>query len=353
MKTLRIATILVATFFFLIGQTSNVMANSDGEKVLLEKSFEVNNTANLEVDHEFGKVICRNWDKNEIAVKVTAKWKSSDESRIQKMIDKVILDVHGDRSEVVVRCKPGHKHSNGNNSLSLIVEIQMPKSISLELSQKFGFALIETVDGPADISSEYGSLQVSELNNAQNNISIEFGEGKVKHLTAGDVDISYSEFKLETAGKVSLNSEFSNISISQKVKSLSVDLEGGNLTIEKVGDLTLEAQYSNTEIDELYNSLSLESEYGGVEINYVSPNFTSISIENEFGSVDVTIDEAASYTFEAESEYGDINYPEKLATFSYKKRTSSGFSGQGKIGKGEPKSTVSIESHYGSVSISN
>lgn len=229
----------------------------------------------------------------------------------------------------------------------------MPKSISLELSQKFGFALVETVDGPTDISSEYGSLQISELNNTQNSINVEFGEGNVKHLTAGDVDISYSEFKLETAGKVSLNSEFSNISISQKVKTLSVDLEGGNMTINKVEKLTLESQYSNTEIDELYSLLSLESEYGGVEINYVSPNFTSISIENSFGSVELTIDEDASYTFEAESEYGSINYPEKMATFSYKKSTSSGFSGQGKIGKGEPKSTVSIESSYGSVSISN
>ncbi|RLD44442.1 MAG: hypothetical protein DRI89_03150 [Bacteroidetes bacterium] len=353
MKTLRIATILVATLFFVIGQTTDVLAINDGERVLSEKSFEVNSTANLEVDHEFGKVICINWDKDVIAVKVTAKWKSSDESRIQKMIDKVELDVHGDRSEVVVHCKPGHKHSNGNNSLSLIVEIQMPKSISLELSQKFGFALIETVDGPADISSEYGSLQINELNNAQNDISIEFGNGSIKHLTAGDVDISYSEFKLETAGKVSLNSEFSNITVSQKAKTLSIELEGGNLTVKKVGELTLEAEYSNTEIDELYNSLSLESEYGGVEINYVSPNFTSISIENDFGSVDLTIDEKASYIFEAKSEYGDINYPEKSATFSYKKSTSNGFTGQGKIGKGEPKSTVSIESNYGSVSISN
>jgi len=353
MKTLRIATILAATLFFVVGQSANVLAKKEGEKILLEKTFEVNADANLEVDHEFGKVICTNWDKDEIAVKITAKWKGSDESRIQKMIEKVEIDVRGDRSSVKVRCKPGHKHSNQNNTLSLILEIQMPRSISLELSQKFGFALVETVDGPADISSEYGSLQINELNNAQNDISIEFGNGSIKHLTAGDVDISYSEFNLETAGNISLNSEFSNITISQKVKILSIELEGGNLTIKKVGELTLEAEYSNTEIDELYTSLDLETQYGGVEINYVSPDFTSISIENNFGSVDLTIDDEASYTFEAESEYGDISYPEKSATFSYKKNTSSGFTGQGKIGKGEPKSTVSIESHYGSVSISN
>ena len=353
MKTLRIATILAATLFFILGQATNALANNEGEKVLLEKSFDVNANASLEIDHEFGKVICTNWNKDVIAVRVTAKWKTGDESKIQKMIDKVELDVHGDRNGVDIRCKPGHKHSNGNNSLSLVLEIQMPRSVSLELSQKFGFALIEIVDGPADISSEYGSLQITELNNAQNKINVEFGDGKIKHLTAGDVDISYSEFRLETAGNISLNSEFSNITISQKVKTLSMELEGGNLTLNKVGELILEAQYSNTEINEIITSLSLESEYGGVEINYVSPEFKSISIENDYGSVDVRIDEEASYTFEAESKYGDISYPEKSATFSYRKSTSTGFSGQGKIGKGEPKSSVSIENSFGSVSIKN
>jgi len=115
----------------------------------------------------------------------------------------------------------------------------------------------------------------------------------------------------------------------------------------------LEAQYSNIEIDELSNTLSLESEYGSVEIGYVPSGFESLSIENEFGSVDIVIDEAASFTFEAETEFGDIEFPDKNAEFSYKKKTSTDFSCQGVIGGGNPKSSVSVESNYGSVSISN
>jgi hypothetical protein len=353
MKTLRIATIIAATLFFVIGQTTNALAKKEGEKVLLEKTFDVNANASLEVDHEFGKVVCSNWDKDVIAIKVTAKWKAGDESQIQKMIDKVILDVHGDRNSVVVRCKPGHKHSKENNSMSLDIEIQMPKSISLELSQKFGFAFIETVDGPAVISSEYGSLQIGELNNTENKINVEFGDGSVKHLSAGNIKISYSEFKLETAGNISVRSEFSNITISQKAKSLSVELEGGNLTVNKVATLKLEAEYSNTEIDKLTRSADIETAYGGVNINYISPDFTTISIENEFGSVDLQIDESASYNFQAESEYGEIKFSEKNADLSYRKKTSSGSYFKGVIGKGEPQSEVNIESSYGSVSISN
>ena len=38
MKTLRIATILAATLFFILGQATDALANNEGEKVLLEKS---------------------------------------------------------------------------------------------------------------------------------------------------------------------------------------------------------------------------------------------------------------------------------------------------------------------------
>lgn len=353
MKTVRIATITVAMLFLIVGHTISARAGNDGEKVLLEKSFDINANAKLEIDHEFGEVICRNWDKNTISVRITAKYKAKSESQIQEMIDKVEMDVHGDKNNVVVHCRPGHKNSKGNSSLSLILEIQMPKTISLELSQKFGFAMVETIDGPTKISSEYGSIQLGELNNTNNKLQIEFGSGSVKHLTSGTVRIAYSDFELETAGTLSLESEYSNASISQKIKSLSADVEGGNLEINKIADLMLEAKYSNIEIDELSNSLSLETDYGSVEIDYVPPGFESLSIENEFGSVDIAIDEAAAYTFEAETEFGDIEFPDKNAEFSYKKKTSTSFSCQGSIGGSNPKSSVSIESNYGSVTISN
>lgn len=353
MKKVRIATTATTAILFFFILTSATMAQQDGKKVLLEKKIEIKSDARLIVDHEFGKVICTNWEQDAIAIKVTAKWKSGSDSHVQKIIDKVILDVHGDRNQVVAICKPGHKHGNGNNSFSLIMEIQAPVSIGLELEQKFGFALVETINGPADISSEYGSVQLGSLNNNQNKVDVEFGNGSADHITSGELNISYSEFELKTAGSIELNSEFSNTTITQKVKSLTAEVEGGNLTIDKIGDLNLDAQYTNIAIHALSNSLSMETEYGSVAVNYIAPDFESISIENEFGSVDLKIDQGASYRLSAESEFGDIQYPEENAHFSYKKRTAMEFECEGIIGGGDPKSVVSIESHYGSVRISN
>jgi hypothetical protein len=351
MKTIR--TTLTITLFFILGLAANAAAKQEGEKVIYEKTFDVNSDALLQVKHEFGKVICSNWEKEAISVKITAHWKVNKESNIQNMLDKVEMEVRGNRSEVFVSCRPGNRHSNEHNSLSLILEIRMPRSISLEMRQKFGSAFVESLDGPANLVSEYGTLQMEELNNNENKIRIEFGSGALQHLTAGKVKISYSSFELKTAGDLSLVSEYSDISISQKVKSLSVELTGGNLEVNKVAVLKLEAEYSNAEIDRLSDAATIESSYGGVDIRYVSPDFSTIEIENEFGSVDVNIDEAASYIFEAEAEYGEIHYPKKDADLSYQKRSNSENEFKGVIGKGEAKSKVSIESRYGSVNLSN
>jgi len=353
MKTSRIATFLTLSIFFFLGLTTQARPKIEGDKVLLEKTIEINADAVLRIEHEFGKVICSNWDRNAIGIKITAHWKVRSESSIPKMLDNIEMEVRGNKDEVVVRCRPGHKQNNDNNSLSLVLEIQMPKSISLELEQKFGSAFIETVDGPTIVSSEYGSLQMTALNNVENKVSVEFGSGSVQHLTAGKLKISYSEFELKTAGNISVASEYSSISISQKVKKLSVELEGGSLSVNKVADLQLEAEYSNADIDKLSHSAAIETGYGGVSINYVSPGFSSIDIENEFGSVDIRIDESASYSFVAESEYGEVSYPKRNAKLSYQKRTNSESYFKGIIGKGNPQSKVRIENSYGSVSITD
>lgn len=352
MKTSGIATFLMVSIFF-FGLSTQARPKTEGNKVLLEKVFEINTNAGLHIEHEFGKIICSNWDRNAIGIKITAHWKVNNESQIQEMLDKVQMEVHGNMNEVVVRCKPGGKQSNKHNSISLVLEVQMPKTIHLELSQKFGSAFIGTVDGAANISSEYGSLQMTALNNVNNKIRVEFGSGTLQHLTAGKINISYSSFELKTAGDISVSSEFSDFSVSQKVRNLAIELTGGNLEVSKVAELKLEAEYSNAEIDKLSDAAFIESGYGGVDIQNISPDFTTISVENEFGSVDLQIDESAVYTFEAEAEYGEISFPDKNADLSYQKRTTSKSTFKGVIGKGKPKSKVTIESRYGGVSISN
>lgn len=344
---------MTISFFLFLGFSTNVLAKQEGEKVLLEKTYNINTNAHLQVEHEFGKVICSNWEKEAISIKITAHWKVNSESQIQKMLNKVEMDVHGDRNQVSVSCRPGHRHSNEKNSLSLILEIRMPASISLDMKQKFGSAFVENLDGQAVLVSEYGTLQAENLNNTENKIRIEFGSGSLQHLTAGKVRVSYSSFELQTAGNISLVSEYSDISISHKVKSLSIEMTGGNLKVSKVSDIKLEAEYSNAKIDRLSDAATIETSYGGVSLKYVSPEFSTIEIENEFGSVDVKIDETASYIFEAESEYGEIRFPKKNADLSYQKKTSSESYFKGVIGKGTPQSKVSIENSYGSVSISN
>ncbi|MCF6171297.1 MAG: DUF4097 domain-containing protein [Bacteroidales bacterium] len=353
MRTLKTVISITILLFLTTGQLNRLVAQQQNKKVIYENNFDINSNASLVVNQEFGKMVCSNWDKETISVKVTARWKTGDASKAQKMIDKVELHVRGDHDQVVVFCKPGKQGSNENNKLSLEIEIFMPKSINLRVKQKFGFTFIETVDGTTDISCEYGTLNINKLNNNENKIRLAFGDGSVQHLTAGNIKISYSGFEMKTAGNISVRSEYSDINITQKVRVLRINLEGGNLEAGKVAELMLEAKYANVEIDELSLSMEAETAYGSVVVDFVSPGFQKVSIQNRYGSVELGIDPAAVYAFEAESTFGEIEFPESQAKFSYRKKTNSGASFKGVIGQGKTRSEVSIENHFGQVSISN
>ncbi len=352
MKKVLIKVTATIFIFLFSGIISNLYSEEWTEKVVVDKKIEINKNAKLIIDHEFGNVRCKNWDQNAISVKVTIRVKTNDAQKAEKIINNVIVDVKGNRSEVVARCDLNQKkHGDKNVKVTIDFDIYMPETISLELEHQFGTAYIESVSGPTSISSEYGSLEIMSLSNTENDFEIKFGEANIKHISEGDLEIGYSQLELLNADIISIESEYSDISIDN-AKSISLELEGGNVTIDKVGKLDAESSFSNLEIQYISESLTAETNYGNLVIKNVDKDFSSITIDNEFGAVAVNIDKNAIYNLLAEGEYCSFTYPDEIANISYKKESHSSTLIKGVVGKGaNAKSTLNITSEYGSVNI--
>lgn len=347
--------ISAAVFIFLFsGTISNIYSEEWTGKVVAEKKFEINESAKLVIDHEFGNVRCKNWDQNAISVKVTVRVKTKDAQKAGKIIDGVLVDVHGNRDKVVATCDLNQKKS-GNTKLQVTIDfdIFMPATISLEMEQKFGTAYVESVSGPTEISSAYGSIEIVSLGNAENNLELKFGEANIKNITNGEIEIKYSSIELHNADVLSVESEYSDITIDN-AKSISFELEGGNTTIGQVEELDAVTNFANLEVLNITNTLMAETEYGNLSIENVAKDFSSITIINEFGAVAINIDEGATYSLLAEGEYCSFSYPEKLAEISHKMESHFSTLIKGVIGKGvNPKSKLTVKSKYGAVDISS
>lgn len=332
-----------------------MFGNSEGwiEKTVVDKTFKINKDAKLVIDHEFGNVKCSNWDKDEIKVLVTIRVKTDDNNKANKIIEKVTVDVKGNSSKVEAVCQLNQKYQKDKDiKVSIDFDIKMPKTVSLEMDNSFGSAYIENIEGPANISSKYGNLEVEYLGNAENQIEIEFGKGEIKHLTDGDIEISYSNFEIGEANNITVETEYSDLKINN-VKRLSIEVEGGNCEIENVEHIDIESSFANIEIDKLTGSLISESEYGNLTANYINSGFKNVSIDNSYGAVELAFDSKASYKIEAEGVFCKIAYPEENAKVSYRNESVGSTKIKGVIGNNAaPASSVSIVSEYGAVSLS-
>ncbi|MBC8319727.1 MAG: hypothetical protein H8E34_03280 [Bacteroidetes bacterium] len=352
MKNLLIKVFATIFIFLFSGIISNLYSDEWIDKVVVDKKFEINENAKLIVDHEFGNVRCKNWDQNAISVKVTVKVKTDNVQKAEKIISSIIIDVKGNMDEVIARCDLNQKKF-GDKSIKVTIDfdIFMPETISLDMEHKFGNAYIEHVSGPAKISSEYGSLEIVSLSNIENELELNFGEGVIKNITVGDLEISYSQFRIHKSENLTIESEYSDVNIDES-KSLSIELEGGHSKIGYVEKIDARTSFSNLEIQNITESLLAVTEYGNLSIGYVDKDFSSVSITNEFGAIALNFDKGATYSFIAEGEYCSIKYPDELAKISYMNESHFSKVIKGVIGSGTtPKSSVTLKSEYGAVNI--
>lgn len=345
-------TAISLVFLLIAGMSTNLFAKSETEKIVAEKTYQVNANAQLMIDHEFGTLECKNWDNDKISVKITARIDSENEDKIEKALSWVQYDLSGTSDKVALTCTLNNKGSNNRNTnVSIDVEIMMPRNVRLDVKHKFGKGYIEEVDGISKVVSEYGAMTISGMNAPESKLKISFGEGNVDRFGGGNIQISYSKFNLGQTKKVTVDSEYSEVSIDA-VEQLSLSAEGGDVTIGKVDRITGNSEFGNLKINELTTALDVESEYGSLVVKGISSNFSDIVVENGFGSTKLYIDSNATYTFEAEAEFGSVDFPESLANITYQEKSTSSTKIKGVIGKAaQSGSTVKLTSEYGSIHV--
>lgn len=321
------------------------------EKVLVEKQFDVNKGVNLNVSHEFGKVFCKNWDKPQISVKITAKITARTADKANSLMDRITTKVNGTKSEVNASCKLSSGKNNDQQKIELTMEIMMPEWVNLDLVHSFGSAWIGDVSGNTKIESEYGELVMGSLSGISNRVEMSFGKATIEKVTDAELEVSYGKMNIGQAGNLQVESEFSDVFLSE-AKKVSVKLEGGNFEAVKVQSIDGDSEFTNIKIDELSSVINMEMSYGGLSIKELSSNFTLVSLETDFSSVSIHVAPGSSYKLQVNSEFGSIDYPEKQASVTRDIRDVTDRRIEAVVGaNSNPNALITINSDYGSIKI--
>lgn len=351
MKKIAIATLLTAACLICTGAINQLQAG-DIEKVLYEKSFDVSKNPRLNINHAFGDLKLKNWDKNQISVKITARAETSSQEKADALFEYVVWDVNGSKDEVNASCKLSKKQNgNKNGKLQFEMEVYAPEKITLRLKHQFGNGYVENVDGEASIESEYGSINIGTVAGAESKLKVGFGSGKIDSFGGGSIEVNYSSLDIGEAGATNMDLDYSDVK-ADKIAKLNLTLEGGSLNLGSTASLYGKSKFSNLEIEELSQSLNVETGYGNLIVRSIDKSFSDITVKNSYGTAKLHIDEDATYSIEAETVHCSLDYPEYLANFSQREKSISTAYYKGVIGKGDnPTAKVYIESKYGGTNL--
>ena len=305
---------LVVLFF--VGGQQVLRAEETIEKVLIEKQFDVNQLVNLNISHEFGKVYCKNWEKPVISITITAKVTARTTDKANDLIDRIVTSVSGNGSEVNATCKlSSGTGSNSNQQIEITMEVMMPKYVNLNLSHHFGSAWIGEVTGTATIESQYGDLTATSLTGTANEVEMSFGNATIDLLSNAKLEVSYGKIKVEKAGEISLETEYSDAFFGELNKA-TIEMEGGHFEAVLINNIDGESNFTNIKIGKLAQNARIEMSYGAIEIQDLKQGFSTISLDTEFSNVELTIAPGTSYRLRIDSKFGNIQFPEKNAVVS-------------------------------------
>ena len=347
MKTI-ISKSLVIFFFLLIG-TSHIYGMDEYSRVI-KKEFAVNSDAQLIINNKYGKVHCNNWEKSSVSLEIVLKVEASNEKTAQKLLDKILISISN--SPQLIEAKTTLEDGfSGRSKVEIDYTINMPSSISLDLTNKFGDVYINELNGKGKLNLSYGDIEVNSLGNSDNLIDLKFGKAEIRSIKGAVVLIKYSELKINYAGSLRVDSKYSDI-FAQKIISLNINSEGGKLELENSSAVESKSKFSDMEIGRIDKNLTLEIQYGNCDVQIMPSDFSSISIKNKYANVSISIPTGTSYILEANLKFCDLDFPEDDVDFSQKIIHNSSKAYRGTIGKGKNiQSRITVQSEFGNVSL--
>lgn len=340
MKTLKF-NILVAVILLI---SLNVNAERVSKRVY--KNYPVNAVHKLDLNNKYGNIYIENNRTDSVIVSADI-WVEGSSDRAHRLLDGINVTVNLNGSTVVAITNIENM-LNWNNEFSIDYHISVPTDRELEVVQKYGNVNMKDLTAKGTFEIKYGALNGQKLLSPDLSMDIAYSKVNVIEIKDLSLVLSYSKLKLEKANNLKLETRYSGVNIDN-CKQIDANSKYDNYSIQNMNTLIINSMYTGITVDKLTEKLSLINGYGGVTIKEIPAGFESITVESKYAGIKLGIAPDASYKLNGKVRYSDIKHPEGKLN---KMRENTSYEVNGTIGNSEnPKSSVRIESSYGSVNL--
>ncbi|RXP64541.1 hypothetical protein EC396_00770 [Lutibacter sp. HS1-25] len=287
------------------------------------KSYSLTQQGDLTIDSKYGDIVVNGWDKDSIVI--TANIKVTDKKlenakdllkRIQPQI-KIVGNLATITSEITAKNESFiANYFNKNNPLDfdktnvqINYTIYLPKTCSLNITNKFGDIILENFSGRLVTNLQHGDMWINQdLTNAS--VDLKYGKLKTKSIAYAYIDLKNAALDMETSQNLILNSSGSTVDIL-KIISFEIISNKDKINISSVEEIRGKIAFSDVKINSLDNEINLNMKITDFKVSNINKPEAFVHIDQESSDININITGLA-FKFKANLEQGVLRIPKSF-----------------------------------------
>ncbi|MCK5536894.1 MAG: hypothetical protein KAI79_08710 [Bacteroidales bacterium] len=328
-----------------------------------EETFVSNKSSIVKIQNKYGDLTIKEWGKNEVQIKVEIVVEGGSESCAEKIFDKIDIkleqngNVISGITEITSSINISAICKARSAKFKINYEVNMPKELQADLSNKYGSMFINELTGLVNINVKYGHLHINNLTRGKeeikNTIVLAYSDANIDELNWAKINASYSNLDVEKAYALMILSKYSRWDIGEVKSIVATSKYDNQFDVESVNNIVItEGRYAKYNIEKLGRYAELNLKYSNCEIDEVANDFTAINVIIKYGKFEADILEGANFQFEGSAGYGDIDVDLNKTTEYIRENTSlyiKGYAGK----DANTKASIKVEAKYSNIEINN
>lgn len=354
---------IIITASLILLSFNYISAQNESETRSFIKNLPVNKETTLEVVNKYGTIQITPWDKDSVFIRAEVKAYAKDQSKLHKMFEGITVNIT--ESKYLVRAETEFT-SNINTILesfkgmtSKIISydsrieidyfINIPEYLNLSIENKYGDVYMENNTGEFKISISNGSFKANSLGK-KSSLNLVFCDAKIKSITSGNIDASFSEISIGESGDLSINSISSKYDI-KKAGSIRGESKRDKFYIESIESIQNNAYFTDFKLDNLVREVNLSTRYGSFSADMIDKRFESININSNYSDVSLNFESGSSYNMDIRQLNTFLVLPDKNMKSEKKSLNDDKkeYITTGTVGKNPGDAKVKIDANRGNI----
>jgi hypothetical protein len=340
MKTLKFNILVIIALL--------ISLNVNGERISkrVYKNYPISAVKMLDVSNKFGNIYIENGRTDSVVISANI-WVEGTSDRARELLNSIDVSVNLSGNKVIA-VTHFQNMNNSNNEFSIDYYISIPVDRDLAISQMYGIVNMKNLIGNGTFDIKYGALDAQKLASPNLKIDLSYSKARIEEVLDLLLTLRYSKLQLEKGNNLKVEDGYSELKVAS-CKQIDAEVRYGNFSLGNINILILNSMYTGVTVDKLTSKFNLINGYGGITIKEIPAGFESITIESKYAGIKLGIASDATYKLNGMVRYSDIKHPNGKLN---RMRENNNYEVNGIIGNSEnPRSTVHIESSYGSVNL--